>query len=158
MRLPTDDELKMTDPNEPAELKLDEEKLKAEVHLKKSMFAKSFYVVAGSVSMVLGVIGLLLPVIPTTPFLLLAAFCYARGSERFYLALMENRVFGSYIQDWRDNNGIPRRTKIFVIALLVLMLGTSIVFVVPTAFFRIILTILGLAVCLFIWIQPTKVE
>ncbi|MDP1534595.1 MAG: YbaN family protein [Rubrivivax sp.] len=58
-----------------------------------------------------GVIGIFLPLLPTTPFVLLAAFCFSRGSERFERWLLEHRRFGPMVRDWRASRAIPLRTK-----------------------------------------------
>jgi uncharacterized membrane protein YbaN (DUF454 family) len=85
----------------------------------------------GSLSVMLGVLGIFLPVLPTTPFLLLAAACYIRSSDRFYKWLIANKWLGTYIKNYREGHGIPKRTKIWVISLLWLSIGFSAIFVVP---------------------------
>lgn len=65
----------------------------------------------GTVSLVLGVIGVFLPMWPTTPFLLLTAACYIRSSERLYLWLIEHRHLGPYVRDYMSGKGIPLRAK-----------------------------------------------
>lgn len=73
---------------------------------------------AGHAFVGLGIIGAILPLVPTTVFLLLAATCYARSSPRFYHWLMHNRYFGSYIKNYKENQGTPVSAKIFSISLL----------------------------------------
>ena len=68
-------------------------------------------IVAGHVSVALGVAGLFLPLLPTTPFLLLAAACYVRSSERHHRRLMESRVFGPILRDWEEKRAVPLRAK-----------------------------------------------
>ncbi|MCY1290443.1 hypothetical protein D9M68_409520 [compost metagenome] len=72
----------------------------------------------GWLSVLLGVIGIFLPVLPTTPFLLLAAACFARSSERFYHWLTEHPKLGPWIRDYLDGNGIPLRGKVYAIGLM----------------------------------------
>lgn len=74
--------------------------------------------VAGTVSLGLGILGVFLPLLPATPFLLLASACYLRGSERLHRKLMESRVLGSYIRNFQRGRGIPLRAKVLTIALL----------------------------------------
>jgi uncharacterized membrane protein YbaN (DUF454 family) len=71
-------------------------------------------------------LGAFLPVLPTTPFVLLAAACYARASARFYNALLSNRLFGPTIREWRRHRSIPYRTKWTAIALMAITLTASI--------------------------------
>ncbi len=134
----------------------DEEELKQEVHLAKSTWLQKLLVVLGTLFLGLGLLGVILPILPTTPFLLLTAACYAHGSEKFYLALMENRFLGPYIRDWREGNGIPLRTKVWVILLLVVVLTVSIVFVVDFVPAQILMGSIGVGVSTFIWTRPTK--
>ena len=101
-------------------------------------------VACGTLSVALGVLGAFLPVLPTTPFLLLAAVCYARGSQRCHRWLLTNRWCGRYIRDWREGYGIPLRQKVVTLALLWLTLGYAAGWVVPTWWGRLLL--LGVAV------------
>ena len=73
--------------------------------------------------MALGVLGIVLPLLPTTPFLLLGAACYARSSEKLYDWLLGNRWFGRYIRNYREGKGIPLRRAAAAIALLWLTIG-----------------------------------
>lgn len=71
----------------------------------------------GSLSLVLGILGVFLPVLPTTPFLLLSAALYVRSSERLYNWLMQHRHLGPYIRNFRENRAIPLRVKIVSVSL-----------------------------------------
>jgi uncharacterized membrane protein YbaN (DUF454 family) len=82
----------------------------------------------GLVFVGLAVLGAVLPVLPTVPFLLVAAACFARSSDRFYHWLLSNRVFGPLIEDWRENRTIPPRAKVSAIAAVVLVGGSSVLF------------------------------
>lgn len=133
----------------------DLDSLRREVHESRSKFAKSLFLAAGFLCVGLGILGIILPVVPTTPFLLLAAACYARSSERFYVWLLTNRIFGSYIRDWRDNRGISMPLKIWIIFILATTMGASIYFV-PLVPVRIVLALIGLGVSVYILRLPTK--
>ncbi|MBU0960111.1 MAG: YbaN family protein [Proteobacteria bacterium] len=88
----------------------------------KSIILKKYFLVSGGfLCVTLGTIGIVLPGIPTTPFLLLAAACFARSSPRFHKKLLDNKVFGRVIRDWEENRTVPRKAKI--IGLLTLFLG-----------------------------------
>lgn len=80
------------------------------------------YLVAGWVSVVLGIIGIPTPLLPTTPFLLLAAFCFARGSQRWHDWLVNHRVLGAYITAFRDQRGLTVKQKWRIAASIILTL------------------------------------
>ena len=83
-------------------------------------------IATGTICLAIGVIGIFTPILPTTPFLLLAAACYLRSSPRFHSWLMNNRIFGTYIRNYTEGRGIPLRVKLFTIALLWVTIGISI--------------------------------
>jgi len=112
-------------------------------------------VMAGSLFVGLAALGVLLPVLPTTPFLLLAAACYARASPRFYNALLRNPSFGPLIRDWREQRAIPRRAKFTAIALIALTLGSSVAFFVEPPLLRVALGAFGVGLCVWLARQRT---
>lgn len=79
---------------------------------------RMLWIAAGAFFLLLGVIGAILPVLPTTPFLLLTSACWARGSQPFYHWLLHNRFFGRSIRDYIEGRGIPLRTKIWSMMIL----------------------------------------
>jgi uncharacterized protein len=89
---------------------------------------KSLWIIGGTLCVGLGALGVLLPVLPTTPFLLLAAYCYGRGSERFHHWLVHRSWLGSYIRNFQSGRGVPLKQKVFAIALLWLTIGATIGF------------------------------
>jgi uncharacterized membrane protein YbaN (DUF454 family) len=107
---------------------------------------RSLLIAAGTLSTGLGIIGIFIPILPTTPFLLLAAACYMRSSERFYRWLTNNRVFGAYVRNYIEGRGMPVRIKIFTILLLWLTIGLSITLAVQDLVIRIILICIAVGV------------
>jgi uncharacterized membrane protein YbaN (DUF454 family) len=106
-------------------------------------------VLAGTGFVGLGILGAFLPVLPTTPFMLLAAACYARASTRFYNGLLNNRAFGPTIREWRRYRSIPYRTKWTAIGLMAVTLTASIVFAVEDPWLQAALAAFG--VLLAVW-------
>lgn len=80
----------------------------------------------GVIAVVLAILGIFLPLLPTTPFLLLASACFVRGSERLHRWLRNNRLFGEYLRNIEDKKGIPLKGKIITLLLLWGSLGYSI--------------------------------
>ncbi len=91
-----------------------------------SRMAKALYGFAGAVSLLLGVIGIFLPGLPTTPFVLLAAACFAKASPRVHQWMLEHRLLGPMLRNWHAHRSLTRRTKSIAIISMVLMLSVSI--------------------------------
>ena len=87
---------------------------------------KAVLIFAGTMCVALGVLGMFLPLLPTTVFLLMAAYCYSRSSERFHNWLLNNRWCGAYISNYKSGKGISMRQKISTIALLWVSISFSI--------------------------------
>jgi uncharacterized membrane protein YbaN (DUF454 family) len=98
----------------------------------------------------LAALGAVLPVLPTTPFLLVAAACFARSSPRFYEWLLSNPTFGPLIREWRERRSIPRRAKLAAIVLIALVGGTSVAFFIPHPWLK--LGIAGFLAGLVVWL------
>lgn len=122
----------------------------------QSPWIRGLLIAAGMLSLLCGIIGLLLPVVPTTPFVLLAAACFARSSTRFHDMLLKNRIFGPLIREWEQHRSIPYRTKLWAIALMSVTLGTSIVFFVKPVELKAALTVLGIGVAVWLYRIPSR--
>ena len=129
-----------------------------EMQLRSSRLARVVFFLSGTFFVVLGAIGIVLPVLPTTPFMLLAAACYARSSLRFYNWLLNNKIFGPTIRQWREDGSVALKTKVLAIASLVLTLGTSVTFFVPKVYVRLVLVLVGVWVIWFILRLPTRAK
>lgn len=120
----------------------------------KSSLKKYLLIVLGSVSLGLGAFGVAVPVLPTTPFLLIALACYLRSSQRLYDWLMHHRLFGTYLYNYITYRAVPRLTKIFALIILWVGLITSIL-LVDILFVRLILLAVGIVVSLHILLLKT---
>lgn len=93
--------------------------------LHRSRVVRGLFWLAGSVSLALGLVGVVLPGLPTTPFVLLAAACYAKASPRLHGWLLNHRFMGPMVRDWEQHRSLTRRTKTVAQASMVAMVGLS---------------------------------
>jgi uncharacterized protein len=107
-------------------------------------------IVAGSLSLALGVVGIVVPVLPTTPFLLLAAICYGRSSERSYRWLLSNRLFGRYVDDYLHGRRISWKLKTVTLILLWGVISLSAVLFVSQWWVRALLIVVAVGVTVHI--------
>lgn len=110
---------------------------------------KALYILLGSFTLVLAVVGIFLPILPTTPFLLVSAFFYLRSSKRLYDWLIRHKVFGKYIHDYVTYKAIPIKTKVSAIIILWLSMTISII-IVPHFYLKIMLTLLASMVTIYL--------
>lgn len=115
---------------------------------------KIFLIVLGWLSVVLGFIGIFLPVMPTTPFLLLAAACFVRTSPKFYGWLVGHPKLGKYLLYYLEGKGIPLKAKFYSIGLMAISMATTSYFV-PVMAVKVLLPLVGVLVALYIVRQPT---
>ncbi|HUT17250.1 MAG TPA: YbaN family protein [Acidobacteriota bacterium] len=95
---------------------------------KGQKLVRALWLIAGTICLVLGAIGIVLPVLPTTPFLLAAAACYYKSSPRMHKWLLNNRWFGEYIRNYKEGKGLTLKTKITALTMLWITIGVSTVF------------------------------
>lgn len=112
--------------------------------------------ITGSVALVLGLIGVFLPVLPTTPFILLAAACYAKASERFHRRLLAHRSFGPVIREWEEYRSMPLRTKKFAVGLMSLSIAVSIWVVADYPWAQVLLALIGIGAGTWVWRIPSR--
>lgn len=127
----------------------------AEVRKHRFVGVRILFVALGTLFLALGILGAFLPVLPTTPFLLLAAACYARGSTRFYNALLNNRAVGPLILEWRRHRSIPFRVKVTAIALMSVTLTVSIL-TLDSLWLQAMLAALNIALAAYLWRIPSR--
>ncbi|WP_428244332.1 YbaN family protein [Gynuella sp.] len=119
------------------------------------MALRWFLIVIGWLAVLLGFIGIFLPVLPTTPFLLLAASCFAKSSPRFHRWVISSPLFGPIIKDWQEHRFIEKKVKIWAIGVTIMTFAVSI-YVVPVIAVKYFLVGM-LLICLFFMVRlPTQ--
>ena len=118
-------------------------------------FIRYFLIFFGTLFLILGIIGIVLPLIPTTPFLLLAAACFARSSKKAYIWLLNNKWFGSYIKNYHEGKGIPLKVKIMAISFLWITILASIILIIDIFWVEILLLIIASLVSIHIVLIKT---
>ncbi len=114
--------------------------------MKKPALRKWLLISAGLLSVGLATAGIFLPVLPTTPLLLLAAACFIRSSDRFYQWLITHRLFGRYIRYYREYRAITRQAKITTIVLLWATIGYTAFVVIHSLLLRVLLLLIAVGV------------
>lgn len=122
----------------------------------KAKIKRTIFIVLGSLALLLGVVGIFLPLLPTTPFLLLAAMCFNRGSEKFHAWLLNHKVLGAPILDWQNRRVIKTKFKVLATLMLVasgimLVLRESVSVWLKVGFFC-----FAAGTLTFIWLQKGK--
>ena len=109
----------------------------------------TIWIISGSIALGLGTLGMFLPLLPTVPFLLLAASCYLKGSPRLYQWLLSHRYFGKIIKDYKENKVIPRKAKISTIVLLWISISISI-YLISILWIRVLLFVIATGVTIHV--------
>jgi hypothetical protein len=121
-----------------------------------SPVVRALFFVAGVAALALGIAGIFLPVLPTTPLVLLAATCFARSYRPFHEWLVAHRLFGPIVREWHEHRSIPYRTKLFAIGMMAVALGTSIVFFVDPPWLKASLAAFGVALGVYMYRLPSR--
>jgi len=116
---------------------------------------KILYIFAGTFFLAIGTIGIVIPVLPTTPFLLLAAACYIRGSDRLYHWLLNNRIFGEFIRNYKEGKGITLRNKVLSTIFLWVTISYSALIILKNPLIQGLLFFIAIAVSAHIILLPT---
>ena len=117
--------------------------------------ARWMLIAAGMICVGLGALGIVLPGLPTTPFLLLAAYCFARSSEHFHSWLLNHGWFGSYVRNFEEGRGMTRPAKGSTLLVMWLSFGITIAFFVPVVWGQVSMFVLAVAVSTYILRLPT---
>lgn len=110
-------------------------------------------IILGWICVVLATLGVVLPLLPTTPFLLLAGWCFARSSPRFHHWLLHRSWFGSYLRHWQQHRALPKGAKPKAVALILVTFAVSIYFV-PLLWVRILLLCMMFMLLIMMWRLP----
>jgi len=116
---------------------------------------RAIYLVIGTVALVLGAVGLFLPVLPTTPFVILAAACYLRSSKRMHTWILQSELFGETIKNYQAGRGLRRETKIRALTLMWATISISAFLFVDELIFRGAMLLVAAGVTIYILRLPT---
>jgi uncharacterized membrane protein YbaN (DUF454 family) len=121
-----------------------------------SPVVRALFFVAGITALSFGIAGIFLPVLPTTPLVLLAAACFARSYRPFHEWLLAHRQFGPMIHEWQEHGSIPYRTKMTAIVMMAVTLGVSVVFFVRPLWLQAALAAFGLGLAAWMYRLPSR--
>lgn len=129
----------------------------SEVKLEERTWLRRIYWTAGTLALVVGIVGIFLPVLPTVPFILLASVCYARASRRLYNWLMNHRWFGPPLRDWKRTKTLPSKVKVMAISMIAISASVSVFFLIPLMPVKIFVAVCCTAVSLYLaFVIPTR--
>tara|TARA_B100001778_G_scaffold42751_1_gene30871 strand:- start:3783 stop:4220 length:438 start_codon:yes stop_codon:yes gene_type:complete len=109
----------------------DEEASVHQVDLNRSLLSRIFWFACGFLSMVIGLIGIVVPGLPTTPLMILAAACFAKSSQKFYDWIINNRLFGKHVKNYREGKGIPKKSKPVILSTLWFFVLFAVLIAIP---------------------------
>ena len=108
----------------------------------------------GLIFLIAGMIGLILPLLPTTPLVLVSAWCFSRGNPRLHRFLINNKIFGPLIEHWSEHRAIRRKAKVSATLAIMLFFGYTLVFTPILIGVKCLLAFMGVALLVFIWSRP----
>ena len=117
---------------------------------------KILYQVGGSISIGLAMTGLFLPVLPTTPFVLLAIFLFGKSQPEKIQEIMQHPKLGPFVQDYLDPQGIPMKSKIKALLVLWFSILISVTFFIPLIAIKMLILSIASMVSIWIWMKPTR--
>ncbi len=128
---------------------------KTEKNTLASSLKKGIYLFVGAISLAAGVLGIFLPVLPTTPFILLSAWCFFRSSSKIYEWVISNERFGPTIENYQQGRGITKSTKIKAIVMMWLTISASVYFYIKNMYLIAFLYIIAIIVTVYLYRLPT---
>ena len=117
----------------------------------KNPLLRVLWVGLGCLFVGLGAIGAVVPGMPTTVFLVLAAACFIRSSQRLYDWLISNKTFGPYLKDYREGKGIPRRAKVLALSMIVIFVSFAVFYAIEATQIKVLVGLIGLIGFLFVF-------
>ena len=127
-----------------------------EVRKHRFLWVRLAFGALGTLFLLLGIVGIFMPILPTTPFLLLATACYARSSRSFYNWLMNHPALGPLIVEWRTYRSIPWRIKLVAVATMTLTFGSSIIFFIRDGWLQLALAFFGVMIVIWLYRIPSR--
>lgn len=121
-----------------------------------SSIKNKLFILLGTISLITGIIGIVLPLLPTTPLLLLSAYFYSKGSQKLYNKLLNNNFFGKYIKDYRENKGITTQTKITSILSVWVGIGITFFYFTENNIVKTILVTIAISISFYLLSMKTK--
>ena len=118
---------------------------------------KIIFLILGWLCLALGVLGIFLPVLPTTPFALLAAYFFSKSSERLHLWLLRQRHLGPLIKNWENHGVIRPRAKVLATVTMVVLFTYTNLFVPVSLAIKLFINAIAVGVLVFIWTRPSQV-
>ena len=122
----------------------------------KVVFFRAFWLSIGLLSLGLGIAGVFLPLLPTTPFVLLSAFCFSKSSERLHNWLLNHKLFGKLIKDWQKHGVIRTNVKIFSTCSTLLLVSYPLIFLEFSMWTKGFVVLSIACVFVFVWSRPSK--
>ena len=123
-----------------------------------SSVKKGIYFIVGGISLAAGIVGVFLPVVPTTPFVLLSAWCFFRSSEKLYEWVVSNETFGPTIENYQEGRGITQKTRIKAIVMMWLTITASVYFYISNLHLIAFLYLIAIGVSIYLYRLPTMEE
>ena len=127
-----------------------------EMRKHRYLWVRVTFAALGTLFLLLGIVGIFTPVLPTTPFLLLSTACYARSSRRVYNWLMNHPALGPLIVEWRTHRSIPWRVKLVAVVTMALTFGSSIIFFIQNGWLQLALAVYGVAMVIWLYRIPSR--
>ena len=121
-------------------------------------FRRYLYLIVGSLALAAGVLGVFLPILPTTPFVLLAAWCFLRSSDKLYAWVIDNETFGPTVKNYQEGKGITQKTRIKAIVMMWATISISVYFFVSNLYVIAVMYLIAISVSLYLYRLPTITE